>query len=294
MGPDNFDPFDPVDPGWLQAYDAMLQQQAEPAAPGAVDQVAHEDSEQHLAEERQGGAAPIAGGRPPRSNPDYPHLSDNDENLISSALEARVVRENLTEGTARKYASVLRRLGDHLGARGQAIDAIDHDSLVAHAQKFFSDVPHVGSALTSLRRYRELGPIDVGAAPIARVLPRSDRNYPHLSDNDQNLINSALEAEVKRGNLTEGTACAYARALRRLGNDLGARGQTIDALNHVSLAAHAEAFFRNDPHVGSALTVLRRHREPVSVEDEILIDRERGSSHIKLRLYENVQTLEGR
>ncbi|MCP3468324.1 hypothetical protein [Bradyrhizobium sp. CCGUVB23] len=272
MDPDNFNPFDPFDPGWLQAYYAMLQQQAEPAAPGAVDQVAHEDSEQHLAEERQGGATPIAGGRPPRSNPDYPHLSDNDENLISSALEAGVVRGNLTEGTVRKYAGVLRRLGDHLGARGQAIDAIDHDSLVAHAQEFFSDVSHVGSALTSLRRYRELGPIDVGAAPIAGSRPpRSNPNYPHLSDNDENLINSALEAE--RGNLTEGTVCVYARALRRLGNRLGARGQTIDALDHVSLVAYADEFFPKDPHVGPALTILRRHREPFSVEDESLIDR---------------------
>ncbi|MCP3477999.1 C48 family peptidase (plasmid) [Bradyrhizobium sp. CCGUVB1N3] len=286
MDPDNFDPFDP---GWLQAYDAMLQQQAEPAAPGAVDQVAHEDSEQHLAEEHQGGAAPIAGGRPPRSNPNYPHLSDNDENLINSALEAKVGHRKLTEGTKYVYANALRKLGNRLGERGQTIGALDHDSLLAHAKNVFSNVGHFASALTVLRRYREPDTphnkrrridVSVGAAPVAGGPPRSNPNHPHLSDNDRNLIRLAVEADVACKRLTEGTARTYANALRQLGNHLGKRGQTIDALDHNSLVAYANEFFQDNPYVVPGLTVLRRYREPdtpygpvVSVEDEILIDR---------------------
>ncbi|MCP3472403.1 hypothetical protein NLM33_18995 [Bradyrhizobium sp. CCGUVB1N3] len=235
MDPDNFDPFDPVDLGWLQAYYAMLQQQAELAAPGAVDQVAHEDSEQHLAEERQGGAAPIAGGRPPRSNPNYPHLSDNDENLINSAIEAE--RGNLTEGTVCVYARALRRLGNRLGARGQTIDALDHVSLVAYADEFFPKDPHVGPALTILRRHRE-----------------------PFSVEDESLIDRAIEAAAGHRDWHSKTARRYNRTLRNLANSLGP-SQTITALDHESLLDHAHRVSRCARHLTDLKTALQALRE---------------------------------
>ncbi|MCP3477993.1 hypothetical protein NLM33_48930 (plasmid) [Bradyrhizobium sp. CCGUVB1N3] len=253
MDPDNFDPFDPFDPGWLQAYDAMLQQQAEPAAPGAVDQVAHEDSEQHLAEERQGGAAPIAGGRPPRSNPDYPHLSDNDQNLISSALGAEVACERLKEGTRCTYGRALRRLGDRLGARGLTIDALDHVSLVALVKAFFPKDGNVVSALMVLRWYREPD------TPYGLV----------VSVDDVRLIDRAIQAAAgDRGWLSK-TARRYNRALRDLANSLGP-SQTITALDHDSLVDHAGRVSRGAHHLRdlkAGLRALREYRDSNTLAD---------------------------
>lgn len=278
MDPGNFDPFDPLDPSWLQAYTAMLQQ-VEPAEQEQLGQIGQEEFERHLAEERQGGAASIAAG-PARSDPRYPHLSDNDQSLITSAVAAEVERGHLTELTGHSYAGTLRRLGNHLGERGQTIGALDYDSLLAHAREFFPSHPHVVPGLKALRRHRERGHEGFerhladarqgSAVSVAGAPTRSDSQYRYLSMTDRDLINSTLEAAVGRGDLKESTSYVYALALRNLGNHLGERGQTIDALDHESLLEYAKECLPLEQRLISALNALQRYREIDQVGHEDL------------------------
>lgn len=91
-----------------------------------------------------------------------------------------------------------------------------------------------------------------------------DHLYPHVCGGDRNLIQAAIQARVERRKLKTITAQRYARALYRLANDLGKRGQALEGTDDRSLIDHKERFFNSDKHMRSALAVLNDHRDPLA------------------------------
>ncbi len=71
-------------------------------------------------------------------------------------------------------------------------------------------------------------------------------HYPHLSTEDRDLIDRAIAQYAAQKNLQPSTVSFYTQALRRLANDLRARGQMTDLGDHASLLAHAETYFPKD------------------------------------------------
>ncbi|CCD87202.1 hypothetical protein BRAO285_2240003 [Bradyrhizobium sp. ORS 285] len=95
-------------------------------------------------------------------------------------------------------------------------------------------------------------------ASIASDTPRPA--YPHLSSEDENLIEAVKTSAVRR-NVQEQTARNYACSLRKLGNHLVSRGKTISGLDHASLLDHAWLYFPADQQMRHAVGALRKHRD---------------------------------
>ncbi|UVO30520.1 hypothetical protein [Bradyrhizobium arachidis] len=235
MDANNFDPFDVS--GRPDAHHAMLQQEQ-------ARQAGQDDFEQWLAEGRQVNAAPAAG---PTPDPRYPHLTEKDRTLIDAAAEH--FAKNLQSNTVGTYTWALRVLGNHLGSRSQTIDALDHDSLVWHANAFFPTDGSMVTALNALRKYRE-----------PRASDGCRRYVPSVED--ASLIEAAIRAAAGRRKWTPSTAENNEKILRRLAKSLESRGQTIAALDHNSLVAYVKKFFGDDVKMPSVLEVLREYREP--------------------------------
>ncbi|MUT27075.1 peptidase C48 [Mesorhizobium japonicum] len=208
--------------------------------------------EQHVAEPRR--ADPVASGA---RGTRYPHLSDEHRDLIDKAIAHAAVQQKYSENTVRKYRNVLRRFANDLGARSQATDLKNHQSLVDHVDAFFPKNDDMKRALNVLRAYHEPGYSATAGAP--------DTRYPHLSDEHRDVIDKAIAQAAAQQHLRAPTLRIYSSALRRLANDLGARGQATDLKDHQSLLDHLDTFFpgNNDiKDIKPALNVLRAYHEP--------------------------------
>ncbi|GLR91434.1 hypothetical protein [Bradyrhizobium iriomotense] len=235
MDANNVDPFDVS--GRPEAHHAILQQEQ-------AGQAGQEDFEQRLAEGRQANAAPPAGATP---DPRYPHLTEKDRTLIDAAAEH--FGRNVQSHTVGTYTWALRVLGNHLGFRSQTIDALDHDSLLWHANAFFPTDGSMVTALNALRKYRE-----------PRASDGCRRYVPSVEDGS--LIEAAIRAAAGRRRWTPSTAENNEQILRRLAKSLESQGQTIAASDHNSLVAYVKESFGDDVKMPSVLEVLREYREP--------------------------------
>ncbi|SPP97970.1 hypothetical protein [Bradyrhizobium vignae] len=99
-------------------------------------------------------------------------------------------------------------------------------------------------------------------AKQAEPAPVGDRGfYPHLSTEDRGLIDKAIAHYVDQKNPQPNTVRLYTQALRRLANDLRARGQTTDLRNHQSLVNHLDTYFPNDALMKTGVSVLRAYHD---------------------------------
>jgi len=85
--------------------------------------------------------------------------------------------------------------------------------------------------------------------------------YPHLTTEDRDLIDRAIAQYTAQKNPQRNTVGFYTQALRRLANDLRARGQTTDLADHNSLVHHADTYFPKEALVKTALSVLRAYHD---------------------------------
>ncbi|MFK4535119.1 hypothetical protein ABIA00_003302 [Bradyrhizobium ottawaense] len=93
------------------------------------------------------------------------------------------------------------------------------------------------------------------AAPAAPK--RANRNcYPHLSEEDRDLIDKAIAQWAAQRNLSPSSASTYIQAIRRLVNDLRARGKTTDLGHHQSLVDHVNTNLSNPSTRSTMLTGL--------------------------------------
>ena len=86
-------------------------------------------------------------------------------------------------------------------------------------------------------------------------------SYPHLSTEDRDLIDRAIAQYEARKNLQPHTVRLYTQALRRLANDLRARGQTTDLADHQSLVNHLDTYFPKDALMKTGVSVLRAYHD---------------------------------
>ncbi|WP_157083366.1 hypothetical protein [Bradyrhizobium manausense] len=235
MDTNNVDPFDVS--GRLEAHHAVLQHEQ-------ARQAGQDDFEQRLAEGRQANAALAVGAT---QDPRYPHLTEKDRTLIDAAAEH--FARNLQSNTVGTYTWALRVLGNHLGSRSQTIDALDHESLVWHANAFFPADGSMVTALNALRKYRE-----------PRASDGCRRYIPSVED--ASLIEAAIRAAAGRRRWTPITAENNEKLLRRLAKSLESRGRAIAACDHNSLVAYVKEYFGDDVKMPSVLEVLREYREP--------------------------------
>ncbi|MBB4383563.1 hypothetical protein [Bradyrhizobium sp. SBR1B] len=194
------------------------------------------------------------GGTAGSGGPGHPHLSTKDRNFIDSAMAQYAIQENPTPGTIRVYTQALRQLANDLRARGQTTDLADHEFLLNHATTYFSNNERIKAALSVLRRHA---------------------TYPNLSTEDRRLIDSVMTEYAAQKKRKPKTVKRYTLALRELGNDFRARGQTTSLADHESLREHAIAHFPNNEHMPAAVRVLRTHFETyphLSTEDRHHID----------------------
>ncbi|MGY3034141.1 hypothetical protein ACVIIV_003311 [Bradyrhizobium sp. USDA 4354] len=103
-----------------------------------------------------------------------------------------------------------------------------------------------------LAEARQADPAPVGARD----------HYLHLSTEDRDLIDRAIAQYAAQKNLQPSTVSSYTQALRRLANDLRARGQTTDLEDHASLLAHANTYFLKDMAMKTGVSILRAYHEP--------------------------------
>ncbi|MEY9128321.1 hypothetical protein [Bradyrhizobium yuanmingense] len=225
MDPQNFNPFN------VAASSPV--QHAVSEAPQTDEAM---EFEHHLAEASQ--AAPVAS-----RGPDYPYLSTEDLSLIDSAVAQYVARKNVQPATATGYSAGLRRLVNDLRRGGQTIDLADHKAVHDHANTHFPKDTNVKRGVTVLREYH--GPA-----------------YPHLTEEDRNLIDTVIARHAAQQNLQPTTAKNYTRALRRLVNDLRRGDQTTDLADHKSLLAHLNTHFPNNGDMKTAVGVLRAYYVP--------------------------------
>ncbi|QPB24826.1 hypothetical protein ISN39_34250 (plasmid) [Rhizobium sp. 007] len=198
--------------------------------------------EQHLAEARRADPAPVASGDHDRQ---YPHLSSEHRRLIDRAITHVAAQHHLGPSTVYIYTSSLRRLANDLGARGQAIDLKNHQSLADHVDAFFPENRNIKSALNALRTYHEPG----YSAPTGPRMP---------SKADAHV----LEQVTGDSRLAASTRALYGRSLRKFSEELERRGQTISGLDHDSRIKLAESLFPADR---TLLRALNRVREAEAV-----------------------------
>ncbi|MET2832810.1 Ulp1 family isopeptidase [Mesorhizobium shangrilense] len=243
MDPHKLDPSSVT--AWRQVQHAVSQEQA--------GQAGQEGFEQHLGEARRAAAQIPAPGFPTLPDPFHPHLSQGDLSLIDAAVQADAARRKLQSKTVQNYVGALRRLGDYLGFRGETIEGLGHDSLVAIADAAFPKAL-MRPALEALRKFRE-------------------RSAP-AGQNNQSLIERSVEADVALPRLKPDTAQNYAAALRTSAKHLEPRRETINALDDDFLLAYADQSFRNDH---QASQTLRRYREfGASADDGFSVTRDNG------------------
>ncbi|MBB4396563.1 hypothetical protein [Bradyrhizobium sp. ERR14] len=102
-----------------------------------------------------------------------------------------------------------------------------------------------------LAEARQAQPAPVGAG----------RSYPHLSTEDRDLIDRAVAQYTAQKNPQPNTVKLYTQALRRLANDLRARGQTTDLRDHQSLVNHLDTYFPKDALMKTGVSVLRAYHD---------------------------------
>ncbi|SCB55196.1 hypothetical protein GA0061098_103638 [Bradyrhizobium shewense] len=93
-------------------------------------------------------------------------------------------------------------------------------------------------------------------APVA-----AGGSYPHLSTEDRDLIDRAIAQYTAQKNPQPNTVKLYTQALRRLANDLRARGQTTDLRDHQSLVNHLDTYFPKDALMKTGVRVLRAYHD---------------------------------
>ncbi|WEX91832.1 C48 family peptidase (plasmid) [Sinorhizobium garamanticum] len=213
----------------------------------------------------------------------YPHLSGEHRGLIDQAITRVAAQKHYKANTVGAFTNALYRLANDLGARGQAIDLKNHQSLADHVNALFPKNRDMKKALDVLRAYHER--------------PGYSARYPHLSGEHRGLIDQAITHVAAQKHYSENTVGAYTNALRRLVNDLGARGQAIDLTNHQSLVDHVNAFFPKNDTMKLALDVLRvyheagklRAPEPASPATARLSDTYRGVPLVDLTTSSDAQ-----
>ncbi|WP_244748475.1 Ulp1 family isopeptidase [Mesorhizobium sp. 131-3-5] len=171
----------------------------------------------------------------------YPHLSDEHRDVIDKAIAHAAAQQKYSESTLRRYSHSLRQLANDLGARGQASDLKNHQSLVDHVDAFFPKYNHIKTALNVLRAFHEPGYSATGRRPDAHI----------------------LEQVTSDSRLASSSRVVYARSLRRFSKALESRGQTISGLDHDSRIKFAETLFPGNRNLLSALQRVR-DAEPVS------------------------------
>ncbi|PBB10063.1 hypothetical protein CK231_31550 [Mesorhizobium loti] len=205
--------------------------------------------EQHVAEPRGADPAPVAGGaRATR----YPHLTDENRDLIDQVIGHAAAQQKYSAETVRIYSSALRRLANDLGARGQATDLKNHQSLVDHVDAFFPKNVDMRTALNVLRAYHDPGYSTPGRRPVPS---KADARVIEQVTGDSSLASS--------------TRVVYSRTLRRFSEALESRGQTISGLDHDSRIEFAERLF---PGNGNLLSALQRVRDAESASDRSVAD----------------------
>ncbi|MBB4380273.1 hypothetical protein [Bradyrhizobium sp. SBR1B] len=232
---------------------------ASPQVQNAVSEAPQTDEpvqfEQHLAEASQ--AAPLARSR----GPAYPNLSTEDQNLIERVITQYAAQKKLTPGTLRQYTKVLHRLVNDLRMRGQTADLADHGSLLEYANTHFPNDLNIKAGLSVLGAYHGI-----------------DSNYPYLSPEDRRLIDRLITQYAAQKNIQPATATYNSTALRRLANDVRARGRTIDLADHKSLLDHVNTYFPKDEYMKRGLSILCGYHglDPaypnLSTEDRNFID----------------------
>ncbi|NRP74922.1 hypothetical protein ILFOPFJJ_05845 [Ensifer psoraleae] len=138
-------------------------------------------------------------------------------------------------------------MANDLGARGQAIDLKNNQSLVDHVDAFFPKNRYMKQALNALRAYYEPGYSGPTGQP--RVPSEADAHV--------------LEHVTSDSRLAPRTRALYGYSLRKFSETLKRRGQTISGLDHGSRIEFAERLFPADRTLLSALQ-LTRDAEPVS------------------------------
>ncbi|MGY3533158.1 MULTISPECIES: hypothetical protein [Bradyrhizobium] len=238
----------------FKAFNVPASSQVQHAVPEASQTDEAVQFEQHLAEASQ--ASPIAS-----RDPAYPNLSTEDQSLIESVITQYAAQKKPTPGTVRHYTQVLHRLVNDLRARGQTTDLADHESLLEYANTYFPNDSNIKAGLSVLGAYHDI-----------------DSNYPCLSPEDRSLIDRMITQYATQKNVQPATATYNSTALRRLANDVRARGQTIDLADYKSLLDHANTYFPKDEYMKRGLSVLCAYHglDPaypnLSTEDRNFID----------------------
>ncbi|WP_271575561.1 Ulp1 family isopeptidase [Bradyrhizobium sp. CCBAU 11361] len=98
------------------------------------------------------------------------------------------------------------------------------------------------------------------AIPAPGIVVRPDPLHPHLSQDDLDLIDAAVQAAASRRKLRSRTVENYIRYLRKLGNHLKSEDKTFEGLAHASLIELAAKVFPKLELV-PALEALRKYRE---------------------------------
>ncbi|MGY3443253.1 hypothetical protein [Bradyrhizobium sp. USDA 4473] len=244
-----------MDPQHFNAFNVPASSHVQHAVSEAPQRDEAVQFEQRLAEASQ--AAPVA-----IRDPAYPNLSTEDQHLIERVITQYKAQKKPTPGTVRHYTQVLHRLVNDLRTRGQTTDLADHESLLEYANTYFPNDSNIKAGLRVLGAYHGI-----------------DSNYPHLSPEDLSLIDRIITQYAPHKSVLPATATQYSTALRRLANDVRARGQTIDLADHKFLLDHTNTYFPKDEYMKRGLSVLLAYygRDPaypnLSTEDRNLIDR---------------------
>ncbi|WEX79562.1 C48 family peptidase (plasmid) [Sinorhizobium numidicum] len=223
---------------------AAVQAAAPPVLAASEQQIRPSPDALDVAEARRADPAPVASGA---HDARYPHLSGEHRGLIDQAITHVAAQKHYKANTVGAFTNALYRLANDLGARGQAIDLKNHQSLADHVNAFFPENRDMKKALDVLRAYHER--------------PGYSARYPHLSGEHRGLIDQAITHVAAQRDYSASTVRTYTGALCRLVNDLGARGQAIDLKNHQSLVDHVNAFFPKNDSMKWALDVLRVYHE---------------------------------
>ncbi|WP_245475219.1 Ulp1 family isopeptidase [Bradyrhizobium sp. Leo121] len=189
---------------------------------------------------QQADAAPVPAA-PARRDRYTPHLSNEDASIIDNAIRSAGERRGLRAATVGGYVTVLRGLGDDLARNGQSISALDHNSLVAHANKFGNR--KIITGLRYLREYLEPG------GTSGRSQRGRQRSIPA---EDQALIEGAARSSRRPA----AAVVIYSGSLRIFSEALNREGHAIARLDHESRIKRAKELRPNDTTLGPALKMI--------------------------------------